>query len=175
VRKDPRELALLPDRYASFLEVRIHWSQLYSLPNAPGRVRRFAMISTPPGVPPRPYLDQLLRAAARDGVTVMSVFDSGPTSASDYPTGLTDLVERVTEAHNPGVPFGPVPGFGGYTTSLLFRSRGFETYGFSPFAMNITDTARKHWIDERIYLRDYLAGVRLFTDVLLEYALFSAQ
>jgi hypothetical protein len=41
--------------------------------------------------------------------------------------------------------------------------------------MNITDTARRHWNDERLYLRDYLNGVALFDDVLLEYAAGGAQ
>jgi hypothetical protein len=68
-----------------------------------------------------------------------------------------------------------VPGFGGYTTSLLFRDRGYQTYGFSPFPMNITDSARRHWNDERIYLRDFLSGVGLFADALLEYAVFGAH
>jgi acetylornithine deacetylase/succinyl-diaminopimelate desuccinylase-like protein len=175
VRRDPRELAILPDRYAAFLEARIHWSDLYEHPESPGKVRGYVTLSAPPGVPPRPYLQPILDAAARGGVRVMSVFDSGPTKASRYPSALTRLLERVTEAHFPGVPFGPVPGFGGYTTSLLFRDRGYETYGFSPFPMNITDASRRHWNDERIYLRDYVAGVRLFTDAMLEYAVFGAQ
>jgi len=127
-------------------------------------------ISVPPGVAPRPYLDPILKAAGEQSVRVLSVFDSGPTRASRYPSALTDLLQRVTEAHYPGVPFGPIPGFGGYTTSILFRNRGFETYGYSPFAMNITDAARRHSNDERIFLRDYLTGVGMFTDVLLEYA-----
>jgi acetylornithine deacetylase/succinyl-diaminopimelate desuccinylase-like protein len=175
VRRDRRELAILPDRYASFLEARIHWSDLYEHPESPGRLRGYVSISVPPGVAPRPYLQPILDAAARDKVRVLSVFDSGPTKASRYPSGMTDLLERVTEAHFPGVPFGPLPGFGGYTTSLVFRNHGFDTYGFSPFPMNITDAARRHWNDERIYLRDYVEGVRLFTDAMLEYAVFGTH
>ena len=175
VRRDPAELAILPDRYAAFLEPRIHWSELYEHPESPGKLRSYVSISAPPGVPPAPYLDPILAAAARDRVRVVTRYDSGPTRASRYPSPLTLLLERVTEAHFPGVPFGPVPGFGGYTTSLLFRDRGYQTYGYSPFPMNITDAARRHWNDERIYLRDYLSGVSLFTDALLEYAVFGAH
>ena len=170
VSRNPAELAILPDRYAAFLEARIHWSDLYEHPDSPGRLRGYVTISVPPGVAPRPYLDPILKAAGEQSVRVLSVFDSGPTRASRYPSALTDLLQRVTEAHYPGVPFGPIPGFGGYTTSILFRNRGFETYGYSPFAMNITDAARRHSNDERIFLRDYLTGVGMFTDVLLEYA-----
>jgi acetylornithine deacetylase/succinyl-diaminopimelate desuccinylase-like protein len=175
VRRNPAELAILPDRYAAFLEARIHWSELYEHPDSPGRMRGYVSISVPPGVPPAPYLRPVLEAAGRAKVRVLSQYDSGPTKASLYPSGMTKLLERVTEAHFPGVPFGPVPGFGGFTTSLLFRDRGYQTYGYCPFPMNITDAARRHWNDERIYLRDYLSGVGLFTDALLEYAVFGAQ
>jgi acetylornithine deacetylase/succinyl-diaminopimelate desuccinylase-like protein len=73
------------------------------------------------------------------------------------------------------VPFGPLPGFGGFTTSLIFRGAGMQVYGFSPFPMNITDAARRHWNDERIYLRDYIDGIALFTDAVLEYATVGAH
>ena len=170
VLADPKELAILPDRYASFLEARLHWSEPYEHPDSPGRVRRYASVSVPPGVPPLPYLAPIVAAAEKQGLKVIQVFDSGPTRSSEYPSALTDLLQRVTEAHFPGVPFGPVPGFGGFTTSLIFREAGMQVYGFSPFPMNITDSARRHWNDERIYLRDYIDGVSLFTDALLEYA-----
>jgi acetylornithine deacetylase/succinyl-diaminopimelate desuccinylase-like protein len=77
----------------------------------------------------------------------------------------------VTEARFPGVPFGPVPSFGGYTTSVLLRSRGIPTYGYQPVVMNITDSARRHGNDERVFLRDYLDGVDLYADILEEFAL----
>jgi acetylornithine deacetylase/succinyl-diaminopimelate desuccinylase-like protein len=77
----------------------------------------------------------------------------------------------VTEAHFTGVPFGPVPTFSGYTTSVLLREKGFPTYGYSSIPMNITDTVRRHGNNERLYLRDFLRGVDLFRDVLEEFAL----
>jgi acetylornithine deacetylase/succinyl-diaminopimelate desuccinylase-like protein len=76
----------------------------------------------------------------------------------------------VTEAHYPGIPFGPVPTFAAYTTSALFRQRGYPTYGYSPIPVNITDAARRHGNDERIFLRDFVGGVALYTDILGEYA-----
>ncbi len=175
VRKDPAELAILPDRYGSFLEPRLHWSDPYVHPASPDHVRRYVSVAVPPGVAPWPYLAPIVEAAKKDGLTVLETLDSGPTKASLYPSALTDLLERVTEAHFPGVPFGPVPGFGGLTTSLILRDAGMEVYGYSPIPMNITDAARRHWNDERVYLRDYLDGVALFDDVLLEYAASGAQ
>ncbi len=36
--------------------------------------------------------------------------------------------------------------------------------------MNITDAARRHGNDERIFLRDYVEGVDLLTEVVVEFA-----
>jgi acetylornithine deacetylase/succinyl-diaminopimelate desuccinylase-like protein len=171
VRKNPAELAILPDRYASFLQPRIYWSGV--LPNAAGVPGFIALtvISTPPGVSPTPFFEAVLKDARRRGVKTTTSFDSGVTSASPYPTQFTELLRRVTQAHFPGVPFGPIPVFSAYTTSVWFRQRGFPTYGYSSIPMNITDAVRRHGNNERIYLRDYLKGVALFQDVLEEFAL----
>jgi acetylornithine deacetylase/succinyl-diaminopimelate desuccinylase-like protein len=80
------------------------------------------------------------------------------------------LIRRVTEAFYPGVPFGPVPTFSGSTTSIHFRQRGIAAYGYSPVPANITDSARRHGNDERIFLRDYINGVDLYEELLLDVA-----
>jgi acetylornithine deacetylase/succinyl-diaminopimelate desuccinylase-like protein len=172
VRRDPAELAILPDRYGSFLEARAYWSSAFPSGSGPGRPFRIdVVISTPPGMPPERYFNPLLADARSHGITAVAEFSGGTTFASPYPTPFTELLRRVTEAHFRGVPFGPLPTFGSFTTSMLFRRLGFPTYGFTPFPMNITDAARRHRNDERIYLPDYLAGVDLFRDVLEEFAL----
>ncbi|MEO8430179.1 MAG: M20/M25/M40 family metallo-hydrolase [Acidobacteriota bacterium] len=173
VRRDPKELALLPDRYGAFLEPRIHWSGSYPYP--PGQTatyRGYAVVSVPPGQAPDPFLETIAAAAKEEGVAIRERLSSGATRASPYPTALTDLLERVTQALNPGVPFGPLPTFGGTTTSSSFRARGYPAYGFSPIPYNITDEVRRHGNDERVFLRDYLRGVELMDQVLLEFAFF---
>ncbi len=170
VVRDPAELAILPDRYGSFLEPRLNWSPIYVNPETPGRPRRLLTISTPPGVDPALYLAPIVEDAKRSGAGVVESSWSEITVASPYPTPFTDLLERVTEAHFPGVPFGPVPTFGGYTTSILLRKRGIPAYGYASIPTNITDAARRHGNDERIYLHDYLAGVALYADILEEFA-----
>ena len=171
VIRDPKELAILPDRYACFLEARLYWSPLYRHPDHPDRVRRLAVVSVPPGVDPAPFLRPILEDARRSGLALVDSSVSEVTVASPYPTPFTEMLRRVTEARFPGVPFGPVPTFGGYTTSILLRQRGIPAYGFAAIPTNITDAARRHNNDERIYLRDYLTGIALFTDVLEEFAL----
>ena len=172
VRRNPAWLATLPDRYGSFLEARVFWSN-----PSPARVgatspfRTFFVVSTPPGMPPERYFDAILADARSHGITIIGPFSGGTSVASPYPTPFTETLRRVTEGHFPGVPFGPLPTFGSFSTSMLFRRRGFATYGFSPIPMNITDTARRHRNDERVYLPDFLVGVRLFSDTLEEIAL----
>jgi acetylornithine deacetylase/succinyl-diaminopimelate desuccinylase-like protein len=170
VIKDPAELAILPDRYGSFLEPRLNWSPVYVNPETPGRPRKLLIVSVPPGVDPAKYIQPIIEDAKRSGVGIVQTSWSEVTVASPYPTAFTDLLKRVTEAHFPGVPFGPVPTFGGYTTSILLRERGIPAYGYATIPMNITDSARRHSNDERIYLRDYLTGVNLYADVLEEFA-----
>jgi acetylornithine deacetylase/succinyl-diaminopimelate desuccinylase-like protein len=177
VRRNPAELAILPDRYGSFLEARIKWAGPYLYPpEARNNFRAYAVISTPPGIPPDPFLAPIESGAARSGVRVVQRYSTGATSASPYltPSGqlvsFLGLIRRVTEARYPGVPFGPVPTFGGTTTSIYFRQRGIAAYGYSPVPANITDSARRHRNDERIYLRDYVDGVDLYRELLLEFA-----
>ncbi len=171
VRRNPAELAILPDRYGCFLEARINWSPIYRHPEHPGRARRFVVVSVPPGVDPASYAKAIRKDAESDGLTIASALIGEATVASPYPTPFTELLRRVTEAHFPGVPFGPVPTFGGYTTSTLLRDRGIPTYGYEPIPMNVTDAARRHGNDERVFLRDYLNGVALYSDILEEFAL----
>jgi acetylornithine deacetylase/succinyl-diaminopimelate desuccinylase-like protein len=172
VRRDPAELAILPDRYGSFLEARAFWSSPFPVRAGPGSPFRVVLVvSTPPGMPPERYFDPILADARSRGITPVESFSGGTTTASPYPTPFTEILRRVTESHFPGVPFGPLPTAGSFSTSMLFRQRGFPTYGFSPIPMNITDASRRHRNDERVYLPDFLAGVRLFCDVLEEFAL----
>jgi acetylornithine deacetylase/succinyl-diaminopimelate desuccinylase-like protein len=171
VRRTPSELAQLPDRYGSFLQARIFWNPPYPFPpGAAGKFRSYTILSTPPGIDPVRFLAPILADAKASGVRVVRSFSSGPTIASPYPTAFTELLRRVTEARYPGIPFGPVPTFGGYTTSMLFRQKGFPIYGYSPIPMNITDSSRRHGNDERIFLRDYVNGVALYTEIVAEYA-----
>lgn len=170
VRRDPAELAVLPDRYGAFLEARINWSGTYHHPDRPSFFRTYVVISVPPGVDPGDYMKPIVADIQREGLVIVSSSQSEVTVASPYPTPFTDLIRRVTEARFPGVPFGPVPTFGGYTTSILLRARGIPTYGFEAIPMNITDSARRHGNDERLFLRDYLNGLALYSDIVEEFA-----
>lgn len=172
VARNPAELAILPDRYGAFLEARIHWFGPGPFPpEKPVSSRCDVVISLPPGLPPQPFLKSILDSVA-DPVRVVRVNYGGPAGGSPYPTPFTEILHRVTEAFSPGVPFGPMPTFGGYTTSIIFRQKGFATYGYSPIAMNITDSVRRHANDERVFLRDYVRGCDMYAEIVEEFARF---
>jgi acetylornithine deacetylase/succinyl-diaminopimelate desuccinylase-like protein len=172
VRRNPTELAMLPHRYGSLIEPRIFWYPVTGdPPDAPRVFAALAILATPPGMAPEQWLEPLVQDARKSGAHPTRVFSGGRSDASPYPTAFTELLKRVTEAHFPGVPFGPVPTYGGFTSSVLFRQRGFAAYGFSTIPMNITDSVRRHWTNERLYLRDYLRGLDLYRDVVEEFAL----
>ncbi len=182
VRRDPAELAILPDRYGCFLEARIKWIGPYLYPpEARDNFRGYVVVSTPPGTAPDPFMAPIESDAERAGIRVVDRYSSGATTASPYFTAAGEiapflgLIRRVTAARYPGIPFGPVPTFGAATTSVYFRQRGIAAYGYSPIPVNITDSARRHRNDERIYLRDYVDGVDLYRDMLLEFAFFGVN
>ena len=177
VVRNPAELKILPDRYGCFLEARILWSPPYAYPpEAKNNFRAYTVVSTPPGISPDAYVAGIEQDARSADVRVVQSFSTGATSASPYMTAsgrlvpFMDLIRRVTEGRHPGIPFGPVPTFGGATTSIYFRRLGIPAYGYSPVPANIMDAARRHSNDERIYLRDYLDGLDLYRDVLEEFA-----
>lgn len=176
VRRDPAELAILPDRYGAFLEPRVNWTIPYRYPpDSKDTFREYVVVSTPPGIDPGGYLAAIREDAASRGIRVVSLSSSGATTASPYPTPFTEMIRRVNDARYPGVPFGPVPTFGGVTTSVYFRQRGIPAYGYSPVPANVTDSSRRHGNDERIFLRDYVNGVELLTSILEELAAGSSK
>jgi acetylornithine deacetylase/succinyl-diaminopimelate desuccinylase-like protein len=172
VRKNPAELAILPDRYGAFLEARAFWSGIYPFPSdTKAHHQVVVVVSTPPGIPPERYFDPMLADARKSGITIVESFSAGTSPASPYPTPFTEMLRRVTEVHFPGVPFGPLPVAGSYTSSVRFRRAGFPTYGFSPIPMNIGDASQRHGNAERVYLPDYLKGIAVYRDVVEEFAL----
>jgi acetylornithine deacetylase/succinyl-diaminopimelate desuccinylase-like protein len=166
-------LSRLADRYGAFFEPRIHWSTPFAFPpNQRSKFRSYVIVSVPPGASPDLYLDPIAAAARDLPLATLERESSGRTVPSPWPTETTELLKRVTAAFHPGLPFGPVPTFGAMTTSQHFRKAGIPAYGYSPILMNITDEARRHGNDERLFLRDYLDGIEILDQVVKEYAFF---
>lgn len=58
----------------------------------------------------------------------------------------------------------------GFTDNWHFRRCGLHGYGWSPFVLDMGELARIHGNDERISLDNVRAGVRSYTEMLLEVA-----
>ena len=171
VWRDPKELEILPDRYGIFLEPRAYWSPVFLGPDPnTGKPHIVYSAAVPPGTSPAPYAQRILDAARSRGIRVWDTFIEEPSAVSPYPTPFTELLRRVTEVRHPGIPFGPIPIWGGFTTSGAFRSRGIPAYGYSPTPINVADQARVHRHDERIFLRDFVDGASLYSEVVEEWA-----
>ena len=85
VRRDPAELAILPDRYGCFLEARIKWIGPYLYPpEARDNFRGYVVVSTPPGTAPDPFMAPIESDAERAGIRVVDRYSSGATTASPY-------------------------------------------------------------------------------------------
>lgn len=55
----------------------------------------------------------------------------------------------------------------GASDSWVFRRNGLQSYGFSPFVLDEGELFRIHGIDERVSVENVRAGVRTYTELLL--------
>lgn len=55
----------------------------------------------------------------------------------------------------------------GASDSWVFRRYGLQSYGFSPFVLDESELFRIHGIDERVSVENVRAGVRTYTELLL--------
>jgi carboxypeptidase PM20D1 len=56
----------------------------------------------------------------------------------------------------------------GFSDSWVFRRYGLQSYGFSPFVLDEGELFRIHGIDERISLENVRAGVRAYTELVVD-------
>ena len=59
---------------------------------------------------------------------------------------------------------------GGFTDSHFFRDLGITSYGYSPFAFTVAEFAGVHGNDERVSVQNILNGVRIYYELLQEFA-----
>jgi len=58
----------------------------------------------------------------------------------------------------------------GFTDNWVFRRCGLHAYGFGPFVLDEGEWGRIHGNDERISVENLTAGVRCYTEMLLDMA-----
>jgi acetylornithine deacetylase/succinyl-diaminopimelate desuccinylase-like protein len=104
--------------------------------------------------------DSLLTGFAVSLHRATAAREASPVEHPLYQT-LVDLVRE----HYPGVPVGSWVLATTATDSRYFRSAGVPSYGFSPFPFVATETYTAGHRNERIGLRAYVEGVRLYGEV----------
>jgi len=55
---------------------------------------------------------------------------------------------------------------GGFTDSHFFRDLGITSYGYSPFAFTVADSAGVHGNDERVSVQNIVTGVKVYYQLL---------
>jgi len=84
----------------------------------------------------------------------------------------TELYKALSDALHrraPGVVVAPEI-MVGFTDNWVFRGMGLHAYGFAPFVLDEGEWRRIHGNDERISVENLTAGVRCYTELLLQMA-----
>jgi acetylornithine deacetylase/succinyl-diaminopimelate desuccinylase-like protein len=84
-------------------------------------------------------------------------------------TDLYKALARASAARRPDVVVAPQI-LTGFTDNWVFRTLGLQAYGWTPLVLTDDDIARVHGNDERVSVDDLRAGIRHYTEVLLDVA-----
>lgn len=99
-----------------------------------------------------------------DSTIRVDVILNFPPAVSSTDTPLYTSIEKAVHELDPDA--GVVQSVdAGFTDSHFFRERGIASYGFEPFAITREDDERVHGNDERIPVKNYTDGVRLYWNV----------
>ncbi len=94
----------------------------------------------------------------------IKIGDESPPDTEPYKS-LADALRRRA----PGAVVAPEV-MVGFTDSWVFRRCGLHAYGFGPFVLDEGKWRRIHGNDERISVENLSAGVRCYTEMLLDMA-----
>ncbi len=111
-----------------------------------------------------------VRAVVADPNVEVSV--TSPPKVPNLSPPDTELYKALSEALSrraPGVIVAPEI-MVGFTDNWVFRGMGLHGYGFGPFVLDEGEWRRIHGNDERISVENLTAGVRCYTELLLQMA-----
>lgn len=91
-----------------------------------------------------------------------------PPATSSTDTPLFASIQKAVHELYPGA--GVVQTVdAGFTDSHFFRDKGIVSYGFEPFADTVEDDERVHGDNERIPIKNYEDGLRLFWNIVHDF------
>jgi acetylornithine deacetylase/succinyl-diaminopimelate desuccinylase-like protein len=118
------------------------------------------------GDDPEEILDWVRRVIDDDQVTVETMQPPKLPNLSSTNTSVYRALETALRRRIPDVEVTPAI-LTGASDSWVFRRHGLHSYGFSPFVLEESELFRIHGIDERVSVENVRAGVRTYTELLL--------
>jgi hypothetical protein len=123
-----------------------------------------------PGVELDDALPELLPDWILPGVQRTIREPSGPTAGSSPDDDAFLAIQAVLRERFPRAPSGPWLPNGSITDARFVRPLGVPAFGFSPFPALSTDTMHIGRPNERVDLPSFLAGVDMYSELLLRLA-----
>ena len=110
-----------------------------------------------------------VRSIVNDPSIRIEVILNFPPAVSSVDTPLFASIEQAVHRLDPEA--GVVQTVdSGFTDSHFFREKGIVSYGFEPFAVTQEDDERVHGNDERIPVKNYTDGLRLFWNLVYDFS-----
>ena len=122
-----------------------------------------------PGVSVDAFIAALHDAIADPAISVEVLYESGGTPVTPWDSRLFGIVERAILRHHPGAIVTPSPIPYG-TDSNSFRLRGAGAYGLAPLVLSLDIVSSMHSDAESVPTQGFGTGVRIFFEILSEYA-----
>ena len=112
-----------------------------------------------PGQRVEDFVAEIKRVIDDPSIEIETILAFGATE-SRFDTALVQSIQEVIKGDYPTARFVPTV-LAGFTDSHFFRDMGIESYGFSPFLIQASDSGGVHGNDERISVESYRDGTKL--------------
>ncbi len=122
-----------------------------------------------PGVSADAFVAALRDVVADPAISIEVVYESGGTPVTAWDSSLFEIVERAILRHHPDAIVTPSPIPYG-TDSNTFRLRGAGAYGLAPLVISLDIVSSMHGDAEGVPTQGFGTGVRIFFEILSEYA-----
>lgn len=121
-----------------------------------------------PGWTAERWVEQIRQIISDPSIQIRVILNF-PPAASSTDSPLYAAIEKTVHALDPGA--GVVQSVdAGFTDSHFFRDAGIVSYGFSPFAISLSDEQRVHGNNERIPENAFTGGVKLYWELVYNFS-----
>jgi acetylornithine deacetylase/succinyl-diaminopimelate desuccinylase-like protein len=122
-----------------------------------------------PGEDPDRFLAKLRAVVDDPAVTVEPAAAYRAATESPVDSDLMRAIDRARARHHPRAVLAPTM-LTGWTESAALRTLGIKAYGFEPYVLDGTEQDRQHGNDERIAVKNVLAGARILEEIVRDVA-----